>query len=64
MDAMDEQHFREHHDIDQEDDQDEVIHECRWFWDRPVPAPQMAWPGDVKMPIEWNMLINDMRSIE
>lgn len=59
-DEMDDQHFRDHHD----DYEEEVRSDHRRFWDRPVPPPQMAWPGDARMPIEWNMLINDMRGIE
>ncbi|SJK99800.1 uncharacterized protein ARMOST_03111 [Armillaria ostoyae] len=59
-DEMDDQHFRDHHD----DYEEEVKPDRRRFWDRPVPPPQMAWPGDARMPIEWNMLINDMRGIE
>ncbi|PBK92972.1 hypothetical protein ARMGADRAFT_1030433 [Armillaria gallica] len=34
------------------------------FWDRPRPTPDFAWPGDVRMPDEWNGMIGDMWEID
>lgn len=59
MDKDDDLHFQEHH-------VSETLVETplkRRFWDRPTIPKYMAWPGDTRMPLEWNMMTSDVRGI-
>ncbi|SJL05233.1 uncharacterized protein ARMOST_08599 [Armillaria ostoyae] len=60
-DEDDEIHFQEHHVPD--DDEESPPPAKRWFWDCPVIPKRMAWPGNGRMPIEWNMMISNIRGI-
>ncbi|PBK85237.1 hypothetical protein ARMGADRAFT_1087692 [Armillaria gallica] len=58
-DEDDELHFWEHH-------ISETLVETplkRQFWDRPTIPKYMAWPGDARMPLEWNMMMSDIQGI-
>ncbi len=63
-DAMDDEHHREFHEHENNAEKPGTTRERRQFWDRPIPLESMAWPGDTRMPLEWNMLMNDQRGME
>ncbi len=57
---MDNEHFKEHH-----TEEAEIVEKThKHFWDRSISSQNMVWPGDAQMPVEWNMVINNMRGIE
>lgn len=61
-DDMDEEHHREFH-AGNEEEEYNTAQPRRRFWDRPVTPVHMAWLGDARMPVEWNMMINDTRGM-
>lgn len=58
-DTEDDLHFREHHTSEMKVDTPRK----RRFWDRPTIPENMAWPGDARMPLKWNMMTSDVRGI-
>ncbi len=34
------------------------------FWDRPTSSSTFAWPGDHRMPTEWNMVVSEMWKLD
>ncbi len=57
----DDKHFQEYHILEEEDV--EPPPKKHRFWDCPVVPKHMAWPGDGRMPIEWNMMISDVQGL-
>ncbi|PBK70531.1 hypothetical protein ARMSODRAFT_1018059 [Armillaria solidipes] len=59
----DEQHFQEYHtEIDDEEDSSaqQPATTKRRFWDRPIVQDNTGWPGDHRMPGEWNWMMEDI----
>ncbi|KAK0479000.1 hypothetical protein EDD18DRAFT_1364444 [Armillaria luteobubalina] len=53
----------EHHFHIDIDFSNQTPHEVR-FWDCPVPIPKVKWPGDSRMPMEWNLMVGEMWEID
>ncbi len=59
----DERHFQEYHTEENNKDDAErhqTHNTSRRFWDRPIIQDNMGWPGDHRMPEEWNWMMNDI----
>ncbi|KAK0445661.1 uncharacterized protein EV420DRAFT_1648377 [Desarmillaria tabescens] len=61
-DKDDEKHFRDYHIHPEsaENQDNEPARKGRRFWDWPTMQTHRDWPGDHRMPDEWNMMIKDM----
>ncbi|KAK0432734.1 hypothetical protein EV421DRAFT_1742116 [Armillaria borealis] len=56
----DDMHFREYHSLEELQAPETPQ---RRFWDRLFVSEHMAWPGDARMPLEWNMMTSDIRGL-
>lgn len=59
-DEMDDEHYHEFHTPDNSQEQTDTVHGRHQFWDWPVPLTHMYWSGDACMPVEWNLITNDL----
>ncbi len=59
-DEDDDKHEQEHHSATAETVAGGP-HPDRKFWDTPSTPAEMHWPDDQRMPVEWNMVNEDMR---
>ncbi|PBK79001.1 hypothetical protein ARMGADRAFT_1041109, partial [Armillaria gallica] len=60
----DEDHFHEYHTAPDEDEDEKhrIAPATRRLWDRPVMRENLDWPGDNRMPEEWNAMMSDIWS--
>ncbi len=60
----DEEHFHEYHTAPDEDKYEthRPAPATRRFWDRPITQENLDWPGDDRMPEEWNAMMSDVWS--
>lgn len=60
----DEDHFHEYHMAPDEDEDEKhrMAPATRRFWDRPITWKNLDWPGDNRMPEEWNAMMSDIWS--